>query len=370
MFKKVFSATFSVLFLLLLLLSPQKPIMNIGLTCSANPNSIYKKIIELILPSKTKTVEQEKPSKFVYVSGYPLGFSIDGAGAVVVEKSAVITSEGYKMIANDNIMVGDIIKKINDEEVISGETIQEIVNRPENIGKAVKLTIVRNGQELEELLTAEYDKFASSYRLGLWVRDNAVGVGMMTMIDEEGNFSALGHPITDIDTGSILPVRKGRVYRCSIIGVNKGEKGTPGELKGLFLKTSSTVGSVDKNNNYGVFGKIDMADIASYSYKKLEIARDEEVKMGNAKIISTIDGVSPKEYDIEIIKTNYKSASGEKCMVIRITDEELISATGGIVQGMSGSPIIQNDKIIGCVTHVFVSDPKKGFANYISTMTE
>ncbi len=331
----------------------------------------YKKIIELFLPKKNVQETIKTSGKFVYVSGYPIGFSIDGAGAIVVEKSAVITNNGYvNPTDNVDIIIGDIIKEVNGEPVTSGETISKIVNKPENIGKEVSIKLVRNNTEFIVQAKAEFDIYANSYRLGLWVRDNAIGVGMMTYVDEFGNFGSLGHPITDIDTGAIIPVSGGRVYKCSIIGIKKGEKGAPGELKGLFLKNSNTIGCVTDNKKSGVYGKLDNFDGETFGGQKLEIALPSEVKMGSAKIISTVDGISPKEYEIEIIKNNYTSTSGDKCMVIRIVDEELLSLTGGIVQGMSGSPIVQNNKIIGCVTHVFVSDPKKGFASFITTMVQ
>lgn len=338
--------------------------------CTIDRVPLYRRLIELFLPSSKKSEAITPTGKFVYVSGFPIGFSIDGAGAVVVEKSAVITNDGYKMIADEaGIEIGDVIKMINDKPVTSGASITEEVNKDENINKPTKLLIERKGEKLIKEITAEYDTFANGYRLGLWVRDNAVGVGMMTYVDENGFYGALGHPITDIDTGSIIPVNVGRVYKCSIIGVNKGEKGTPGELKGLFLKTSNMIGSVEKNERVGVFGTLNKDNISTYVYKKMEVARDGEVKMGPATIVSTVDGVTPREYNIEIVKTNHLSSDGDKCMIIRILDEKLIEKTGGIVQGMSGSPIIQNGKIVGAVTHVFVNDPKKGFANYISSMT-
>lgn len=352
-------------------LFPQTNLFSSNFICGTAKIPLYKKLIELFLPSSNKKEEVLPSGKFVYVSGYPIGFSIDGAGAVVVERSAVITNDGYKMIAEDaGIEIGDIIKKVNERQITSGITITEEVNKEENIGKPVKLTINRGGIEIIKEIMPEYDIFAGGLRLGLWVRDNAVGVGMMTYIEENGEFGALGHPITDIDTGAIIPIADGKVYKCSIIGAKKGEKGTPGELKGLFLKTSNTIGSAVRNEKVGVFGRINEENISNYSYKKLEVARPEEVQMGEAVIVTTIDGVIPKEYRLEIVKTNYTSENGEKCMVIRIIDDALIEATGGIVQGMSGSPIIQNNKIIGAVTHVFVNDPKKGFASFITSMID
>lgn len=331
----------------------------------------YKKILEFFLPQKAQETQLKTSGKFVYVSGFPIGFSIDGAGAVIVEKSAVITESGYKNpTENKNILIGDIIKSINGEAVTSGETISEIVNRPENVSIPVEVVVDRKGEVIIERVQAEYDIYAKSFRLGLWVRDNAVGVGMMTYVDEDGSFGSLGHPITDMDTGAILPVAGGRVYKCSIIGSKKGKKGEPGELKGLFLKNSNTVGSVNDNKTSGVYGSLSPDNIKTFAGERMEIALPHEVKMGPANIVSTVDGITPKEYSIEIVKTNYTTSSGDKCMVIRITDKELIELTGGIVQGMSGSPIVQDGKLIGCITHVFISDPEKGFASFITSMIE
>ena len=368
MFKKFLTRTICTILAIINFL-PTKlitPINSIGVVADV---PFYKKIIELFWPSKENKETIKTSGKFVYVSGFPIGFSIDGAGAVVVEKSAVITNEGYKNPTDGkDILIGDLLVEINGEPITSGETISNVVNRPENKDRAVQLKVVRNETEFLVEVKAEYDIFASSYRLGLWVRDNAVGVGMMTYVEEDGSFGSLGHPITDIDTGAVMPVMGGRVYKCSIIGAKKGEKGTPGELKGLFLKSANTVGSVSNNTQSGVYGKLDEGTKANFMGEKMEIALPDEVKMGPATLISTIEGIAPKSYDIEIVKTNYTSSLGDKCMVIRIVDPELIEKTGGIVQGMSGSPIVQNGKIIGCVTHVFISDPQKGFASFITSM--
>lgn len=368
MFKKVFKK-FVCFFLIVLNFVPMAKVSALPTFSNGLQVPLYKKIIEFFLPTQNKAQETLSSGKYVYVSGYPIGFSISGAGAVVVEKSAVVTTEGYKNPTDGvDIQIGDIIKEINGQAVTSGETITSVVNLPENINNYITLKITRKEQQHEVKIKAEYDVFASSYRLGIWVRDNAVGVGMMTYIQEDGSFGALGHPITDIDTGSILPVSGGRVYKCSIIGVQKGTRGTPGELKGLFLKSSNTVGEVNKNAKTGVYGEIDDEKISNFAGERLEVALPKEVEMGPATIISTIDGISPKHYTAEIVKSSYTTSSGDKCMVIRITDDALKSATGGIVQGMSGSPIVQNGKLIGCVTHVFVSDPEKGFASFITDM--
>lgn len=329
----------------------------------------YKKIIEFFFP---KTEETPLSSgKFVFVSGYPIGFSIDGDGAVVVEKSAVITNEGHKNpTENSDIQIGDIIKEVNGVKVSSGESISKVINAENNINKPATIVLERKGERIETRATAEFDIYASSYRLGLWVRDNAIGVGTITYVTEEGRFGALGHPITDIDTGAVLPVLGGSVYKTSIIGAERGERGKPGELKGLFLKSVNSVGAVDKNNKTGVYGFLEEKSRSSFMGERMEVALPDEVKMGSATLISTVDGLSPKSYNIEIIKTKHITDDNEKCMVIRVVDENLKNITGGIVQGMSGSPIIQNGKIVGCVSHVFVSDPTKGFARNISSMIE
>ena len=162
---------------------------------------------------------------------------------------------------------------------------------------------------------------------------------------------------------------KGNIYKCNIVGYNKGTRGNPGELRGLFLKTGIVAGTLDKNTEFGVYGTVAKTYTNSLS-KLMEVGFKDSVKTGPAKILCTIDGNEPKEYDIEIVKLSYQTKSDKKSMVIRVTDKKLIASTGGIVQGMSGSPIIQNGKLIGAVTHVFVSDPTKGFGLYIDWMID
>lgn len=368
MVKKIFYKI--IIFLVVIINSVPAPLQPIVSTSRYNlAVPFYKKVIEFFFPKKEEPVVSS--GRYVYVSGFPIGFSIDGDGAVVVEKSAVITNEGHKNpTENSNILIGDVIKEVNGVKVNGGESISNVINEENNIGKPANIVLERKGERIETTATAEFDIFASSYRLGLWVRDNAIGVGMVTYIEENGNFGALGHPITDIDTGVILPVSGGSVYKTSIIGAKRGERGNPGELKGLFLKSASSVGEVKVNKKSGVYGIIDEKMKSSFMGEKLEVALPSEVKMGSATILTTVDGLSPKSYDIEIIKTKHTTEDGEKCMVIRVVDESLKEITGGIVQGMSGSPIIQNGKIIGCVSHVFISDPTKGFARNITSMLE
>ena len=370
MFKKTIMRIFCVLMAIVNFL-PSRAVGRMVLSPCGLDVPFYKKIIELFLPSKKSESQQLSSGKYVYVSGYPIGFSIDGDGAVVVEKSAVITREGHKHpTENVDIHIGDIIKEVNGVKVSSGETISRTINSEESLGRPATILIERKGQQFLVEATPEFDIFANSLRLGLWVRDNAIGVGMITYVTESGKFAALGHPITDIDTGAVLPVGGGSVYRCSIIGADRGERGKAGELKGLFLKNSNTVGNVTANRLSGVYGQIESEIMNGFIGERLEMALPEEIKMGPATILTTVDGLSPKSYNIEIVKTKYTAQDGSNCMVIRIVDDELKGKTGGIVQGMSGSPIIQNGKIVGCVTHVFISDPTRGFARTITSMLE
>ena len=181
-------------------------------------------------------------------------------------------------------------------------------------------------------------------------------------------FGALGHPVCDIDTGTMMPVSTGNIFKCNIVGLKKGEKGSAGELKGLFLRNGSIFGSLDKNLTKGVFGTFNNKFIDFVSSDVVEVADRSEIKSGKASIRCTVDGYTPEDYEIEIVKAYFQSNSDTKSMFIRVTDKRLIERTGGIIQGMSGSPIIQNGKLVGAVTHVFVSDPTKGYGIFADLM--
>ena len=178
----------------------------------------------------------------------------------------------------------------------------------------------------------------------------------------------MGHPICDSETKNIINLKEGKIYKCSVLGVNKGVTGNPGELRGLFMQGKNEQGIIEKNNNYGIYGSLNNESEIFKSLTEMPIGSRVFVKPGKAQIKCCVDGERVESFDVEIIKTNYQNYSNDKSMVIRVTDERLISKTGGIVQGMSGSPIIQNGKIVGAVTHVFVNDPTKGFGVYIDWM--
>ena len=233
----------------------------------------------------------------------------------------------------------------------------------------VNLKVLRKDKTIDIKLKPAKDMESNNYKLGLWVKNNASGVGTLTFVDQNKNFGALGHPITDYETGSVIPVQDGKIYNCSLVGITKGERGKPGELKCLFLQGKNSKGSVSKNTNSGVFGDIkDSTNIVDEN-KKAIVGNRINVKPGKAYIVSSVSGVR-EEYEIEIIKANNQKQKSDKSIIFRVKDKRLLSMTGGIVQGMSGSPILQDGKIIGAVTHVFLNDSTKGYGIYIDWMLQ
>lgn len=328
-----------------------------------------KKIIKEFFGIREEKKE-EKPSRSVYLGGYPLGFTIECDGVMVVAIGKVETESGdITPLQDKNVKVGDVIQKVNGVKLESARDMERVLNT--NPMKYYKLLINRKGEIFEEVVSPCVEASSGLYRLGLWIRDNTAGVGTLTYIKDDLRFGALGHTIADIDTGVNLPILRGNIYKCSIVGFNKSTRGNPGELRGLFLRNGENAGQVDSNNDYGVFGSVKQEYLDKNNItRRIEVGSKESVKTGKATLVCTIDGSTPSEYEIEIIKTNYQSQSATKSMVVKITDERLLSQTGGIVQGMSGSPIIQNGKLIGALTHVFVSDATKGFGIYIDWMID
>lgn len=318
--------------------------------------------------TKPQTEQSLKPQKFVYVGGKPLGFTINSKGVVVVGVCEVETQNGKVCtITEGEILPGDVLVALNDTEIVGAKSIAEFL-RNTYTGGGAKAKLLRDEKFVFATIYPAKDELTNEYKLGLWIRDNSAGVGTLTYVEEDGSFGALGHAVCDLDTGSAIPVSKGNVYRCNVIGVEKSKAGKPGELRGLFIKNSSQLGSIDKNTTNGVFGKIENKDFVSSLGQKVAVAQKGELKMGKATLITTISGTTPKEYDIEIIKTSYTNQSKQHCFVVRISDPILLENTGGIVQGMSGSPILQEGKLVGAITHVFVNDASKGFALHIDQM--
>lgn len=306
------------------------------------------------------------PSK-VLLGGDTVGFEYQTDGVLVLAKSKIATLDGY-VESNADLRAGDIICGIGEEKVSSAAQLGQEINKPENQNKDLALKIVRRNKEISSVAKPTFDLFAKKYKLGVWVKDTASGVGTVTYIDPEtGHFGALGHPITEGSTQQVMPVSKGKVYNCNIIGITRATRGVPGELRGIIQK-NKPLGEVSANNGFGVYGTMSKDAMEDKQDRLIEVGGRAKVKPGKAKIYSSIDGQNIRACDIEIIKTNYQSVSDEKSLVFKVVDSELIRQTGGILQGMSGSPIVQDGKLVGAVTHVFLNDPTKGFGLYIDWM--
>ncbi|MBM7869196.1 stage IV sporulation protein B [Clostridium pascui] len=339
-------------------------------SASSRLNNQSKNVnVSLLGILKVKTIEVKSVPEEIklYPGGQPVGVKLKTKGVLVIALSDVETSKGKVTSpgAQSGIEIGDNIIEINGDKVTGTEKTSSLVNVAE--GKDLNVIIDRQGKTMEKVIKPIKD-INGKYKIGLWVRDSTAGVGTLTFYDDDNKiFAALGHPITDVDTGSILPLGSGQIINSSIVSVRKGVKRAPGELKGIFIDEDIVLGKISRNSECGIFGKANLELKNKYA-KKMPIALRHEIKEGPAKIYTTIDGSQPKTYDIVIEKLLPQSAPGPKSMIIKVTDKELLNKTGGIVQGMSGSPIIQDNKIVGAVTHVLINKPDTGYGIYIEWM--
>ena len=307
------------------------------------------------------------PEKRLIPGGQALGIAMRTEGVLIVGVSEA--AEGVAPAKNAGLQAGDVITGVDGSAVTTAESLTELLTK--SAGKPVHIAYRRAGEERTALLTPFRDEATGAVRLGAWVRDSTAGVGTLSFYDPEtGRYAALGHAITDGDTGSVLTVSEGQVLRADIVGVQKGQKGAPGELKGSFLREGEVLGDIRRNTILGIYGSLDAPAANALYPDGLPIGLRSGVHTGAATILSSVDGAGVQEYTIEITRVNQQSVPAPKSMVIRVTDERLLSATGGIVQGMSGSPIIQDGRLIGAVTHVFVSDPTQGYGLYVDWMLQ
>ena len=308
----------------------------------------------------------------VYVGGTPIGIKIKSDGLVVIGRNDVLTANGLvNTIENSKLAKGDMIVEVEGNAVRTAEEFTQLVNREEYRGKELKLTILRGKKKMETTIKPALDMVAKEYRVGLWVKEDTLGIGTLTYVESQSlRFGGLGHSVVDPDTKEIVPVAGGEAYDCTITGVVKGKRGSAGELKGVFINASKPIGTIDTNNTFGVFGEMNDAVINELYPEPVEVLTSRSVKPGKATVVTTVSGDQAKEYQIEIVKVNNQQRAGDKSMVIRITDPELLEVTGGIVQGMSGSPILQDGKLCGAVTHVFINDPTRGYAVFAEWMLD
>lgn len=323
------------------------------------------------IPVKNIEIREEEAPTLI-AGGNPFGIKLLMEGVMVTELGAVGDKSGAAVCPAENagIRVGDIIRFAENQEITSNSQLQEIIAG--SGGKELKLTVNRNGSEFTTTLYPAFSNSSQTWRGGMWVRDSIAGIGTMTFINKEtGEFAGLGHPICDSDTGGLVPLQSGEAVPVEIDEAKRGERGVPGELRGQFIQ-GEAYGILNRNNNCGIFGRLNdtALDSLCQSGEEFKMGYRQDITTGKAEIYTTVSGSVPEKYSIEIENIDYNSSDSSKNMVIRITDSKLIEKTGGIIQGMSGSPIIQNGRIIGAVTHVFVADPTRGYAIFAENMAE
>lgn len=321
-----------------------------------------------IIPIKDISVSVV-PERLVIPAGETLGVKLYAKGVIVVGKSIVegIDGKDYEPYANTNIETGDILLEVDHTPI---ETIEDLQNAIQNAaGKEIRIVYEKEGKEYEETIKPVKTLDENTYRIGLWVRDGAMGIGTLSFIDiETGKFAALGHGVSDTDTKQRIEATGGSLNDVRIVSINKGKKDDPGEILGI-LDGQKEVGTIEKNTEIGIYGTLTAEKLAEYRIEDaVKIASRKEVELGKATILCTLENGKTEEFEIEIQKKYLEKDATSKCMIIQVTDERLLAKTGGIIQGMSGSPILQNGKLIGCVTHVFVNDPTRGYAVFADSM--
>lgn len=319
------------------------------------------------IPFKQVNIQVIKDLELTPV-GLPIGIYLKTDGVLVIGVGNFVSLSGQEVSPSQYLLkTGDYITAIDGKEVTEKKAFIRAVEN--SGGDAVLLTIRRGGEEFEISVDPVQNQ-SGKYKLGIWVRDNAQGVGTMTFVDNAGNFGALGHGINDVDTSLVMQLDSGTLYRTEIIAIRKGAKGNPGEMTGMIEYADYNIlGTVDDNTEQGIFGSCNEKMLSQIETEPIPIALKQEAETGNAKILCTVDG-KPCYYDIEITELHPDHMNINKSIVLKVTDQKLIELTGGIVQGMSGSPIIQNGKLVGAVTHVLVNDPTKGYGIFIEDMLE
>jgi SpoIVB peptidase len=317
-----------------------------------------------IIPVKEVTVT-EKAEQKVMVSGEVFGIKLYTDGVIVVGIQEVQTDSGKKSPSGSaGIEVGDIIVAIDGENVYTSDQVQSILGA--NNGGSFEVKIKRGERYRDYTVTPVYCEREGCYKAGMWVRDSTAGIGTITFYNKQsGIFAALGHQINDIDTKEIMPMLDGEAVKATVSKIEKSTRGTTGSLECDF--TNQTLGKLLSNTDCGIYGAY--AEISECA-KEYPVAAIQEVKKGKATLISTVEKGQPKKYEIEITHIGFNENNREKNMIVKVTDKDLINKTGGIVQGMSGSPIIQNGKLVGALTHVIVGNPQKGYAVFAQTMAE
>ncbi len=302
---------------------------------------------------------------YVRIGGYPIGISIKAQGLIVAAKGSVTTQNGDVCpLEKSKIDKGDVLVSLNGEKVDSLYKLKKTLSKLVN--PKITFEYLHNNTIIKDTGVLAKDKTDGKYKLGLALKEDVGGVGTLTFVTQDGKFAALGHKIADGDTGLEKELNEGKIYNANVNGVEKGERGKAGGLIADVNRLSKSIGEICDNTEIGLYGKY----TATADGDLYRIASKGEARVGKAQVLTTVDGSSPKFYDVEIVKVVSQSEAAEKGMVVKVSDKELIAKTGGIVQGMSGSPIVQDGILIGAITHVFVQDPTRGYAVHSRFMLE
>lgn len=312
----------------------------------------------------TETISEDT----VLLGGMPVGIYMETDGVMVLDTDHVKGTDGAEHEpAARLVKCGDYITGLNGNRI---DNKKELMNALKDLDEdEVVLSLRREGENIDVRLRP-VECGADDYKLGIWVRDNVQGLGTITFLTGNSEFGALGHGIHDTDTNVLLSIADGTLYKTSIHSIKKGENGLPGSMEGIIVYNGyNKLGTIDKNTDEGIYGKVDKIDDLFAEQIPIQTAAKEEVETGDATIRCFVDN-EIKEYSIKVTDIDYSGREANKGLVIQVTDPELLEKTGGIIQGMSGSPIIQNGKLIGAVTHVFVQDSTKGYGIFIENMLE
>lgn len=315
-----------------------------------------------VIPIKTVEVSVVEQN-MVIPGGTPFGIKMFTNGVMIVGMTDVDTGKRSVNPAKEcGLRTGDVVLSIDGRSVSTNEEVAEII--AQSGGSPMRIDYTREGESLSATLIPVKSSYDGSYKAGMWVRDSTAGIGTLTYYDPSTHtFAGLGHAVCDVDTSEEMPLGAGEAVSISITGATKGVAGVPGELHGIFTG-GEAFGRLTENSKTGIYGECDRSPIEA---EPVKVASMGEIRTGSATILTTVEGTSPSAYDVEIEKINMDSSSS-KNMVVRIVDEELLYKTGGIVQGMSGSPIIQDGKLVGAITHTFVNDPTRGYGIFIGNM--
>lgn len=324
------------------------------------------------IPLKTLKVNIV-PNLHVIPGGQTIGVKVKSTGILVVGYHLVKIGDKRKISPGEEagVRFGDLIMSIDGERLNDVSKVVDIVKHAAENKRPLDLMIRRGNLNVKTQLTPVYDQEDKTWKLGLYIRDSAAGIGTLTFYaPDQGMYGALGHIITDMDTQTPVVIGKGEIVQSHVTSISKSENGEPGEKRAYFLKENRVLGNIERNTPFGIFGKMNSNPEHSIYKQPIPVAFQEEVKVGPAEILTVINGQEVKRYKIEIVHVTKQSAPATKGMVIRITDPRLLQKTGGIIQGMSGSPIIQDGKLIGAVTHVFVNNPGSGYGCFIEWMLQ